>query len=230
MTSLLTALLLTSLPAPSGILAPLGRYGDVVTDPPRRGHSSTEIVLSGELPGCKEERALWLSRAVSGTVRAGEQLVQWLEVHPEVTRSSFGAGKDPLAPLAEALALANDAQSSAPVRCGDVQGPWKLPLRGGKAARCSAPLSLASQGQLDFVEPRSGKTAARVRFAPAAPGAADGCRPRLSVALLDKAGAVRLLVHADFGGPPLDVTVVGKRPLAFGLDPASQLFRPVPRR
>jgi hypothetical protein len=230
MTSLLAALLLTSLPAPSGILAPLGRYGDVVTEPPRHGHPATEIVLAGRLPGCSEERALWLSRAVSGTVRAGEQLVQWLEVHPEVTRASFGIGKDPLAPLAEALSLANDAQASAPVRCGAVKGPWKLPLRAGKAARCSAPLSLGAQGQLDFVEPRSRKTAARVRFAPAAPGALEACRPRMSVALLDKTGAVRLLVHADFGGAPLDVTVVGKRPLAFVLDPSSQLFRPVQGR
>ncbi|MEN9797966.1 MAG: hypothetical protein RL653_1662 [Pseudomonadota bacterium] len=230
MTSLLTALLLASLPAPSGILAPLGRYGDVVTEPPRKGHPATEIVLSGRLPGCSDDRALWLSRAVSGTVTAGEQLVQWLEVHPEVTKAAFGAGKDPLAPLAEALALANDAQSSAPVRCGEVKGPWKLPLRGGKPARCSVPLSLGAQGQLDFVAPQTGKTAARVRFGPAPAGAVDGCRPRISVALLDKSGTVRLLVHADFGGAPLEITLGGKRPLAFALDPASQLFRPVQGR
>ena len=230
MLPLLAALVLATLPAPAGILAPLGRYGDVVTEPPQKGFVATELVLVGRPARCDADRALWLSRAVEGTVRAGEQLHQWLELHPEVTRTTFGPGKDPLAPLAEALARANDSRASESARCGSVSGPWRLPLKGGATARCKAPLSLSAQGQVEFTEVRGGKPAARVRFSPAAAEIPDGCRPRISVALLDGRGTVRLLVHADFGGAPLEVTVVGKRPLVFSLDPQSQLFRPAPER
>ncbi|MBM4378993.1 MAG: hypothetical protein FJ086_06760 [Deltaproteobacteria bacterium] len=214
-------------PAVPGVLAPLGRYGDVVTAPPTRGVPAGDEVVVGMPPGCGEAKAVWLSRAVSGTARAAEQLLQWLETYPGEAEAAFRTGDPALDGLRQAVDRANRAVASREVRCGGVKGGWRLAANGGRAERCRIPLGLGKPGQLDFTAGNGKAPAARVRFAPGE--GAQGCLPRLSVALFDDAGKVRVLVHADYAGAPLEVSLFGKRPQPWRLDPASQFFVPVKR-
>jgi hypothetical protein len=220
---LAAASLLAAVPVP-GVRAPLGRYGDVVTDPPTRGIPAGEQVVVGRPPGCEQVRAVWLTRAVSGTARAAEELLQWLETYPGEAAGEFGQGPGALDGLRQAVDRANRAVPSDDVRCGAVKGPWRLPARAGAAARCAAPLSLDRPGQLDFLDGAGKPPAARVRLAPGERN--RPCLPRISVALHDAAGKVRVLVHADFAGAPLEVTLFGKRPQPWRLVPATQFFVP----
>ena len=226
MVSLAAAALLAAAPVP-GVLAPLGRYGDVVTAPPTRGVPAGEEVVVGAPPGCAEQKALWLTRAVSGSARAAEQLLQWFESYPGEAEWAFGHGPHALDGLRQAVDRANRAVPSAALRCGAVKGPWRLPVGGGGVARCAAPVGLGRPGQVDFKDGAGKQPAARVRVAPGE--GTHACQPRLSVALFDVAGKPRLIVHADYAGMPLEVTVLGKRPQAWRLDAGSQFFVPEKR-
>jgi hypothetical protein len=164
---------------------------------------------------------------VSGSARAAEQLLQWLGSYPGEAEWAFGRGPRALDGLRQAVDRANRAVPSASVRCGDVKGPWRLPANGGDAARCASPVGLQRPGQVDFEDKAGRQPAARVRLAPGE--GANACQPRLSVVLFDAAGKARLLVHADYAGAPLEVTVFGKRPQPWRLDAESQFFVPSKR-
>ena len=223
MLSLAAAVLVAAAPVP-GVLAPLGRFGDVVTPPPARGVPAGEEVVEGTLPGCGDRKALWITRAVSGTARAAEQLLQWLETWPAEAEGAFGRGPRALDGLRQSVDRANRAIPSREARCGDVRGPWRLPPGGGRSARCGAPLGLARPGQVDFTDGAGPQLAARVRYAPG--GGTHACLPSLSVALYDDAGKPRVLVHADASGAPLEVTLFGRRPQRWRLDADAQFFVP----
>jgi len=223
--AMLAAAPVSGAPVVPGVLAPLGRYGDVVTEPPTRGFPAGEVLVVGKPAGCAQGQAVWLSRAVAGTVRAAEQLLQWLETYPAEAEGTFGPGPRALDVLRQAVDRGNSAVASAVAHCGAVKGPWRLPVNGGRSARCELPLSLERSGQWDFTSGPGKHPAARVRYAPGDAG--HPCQPRLSVALFDSAGKVRVLVHADYAGAALEITLFGKRPQPWRLDGAQQFFVPL---
>lgn len=201
--------------------APLGRLGTVVGAPLTGGTPGEEKVVQGKLDGCDREQALFLTKLVSGTLLAVEQLQDWLNLTPGLEKKLFAKGK-----LAEVVRLVSASAAADQKLCAPaplIDG-FKLEL-----ARAGARLCPADQGWRtgDFWWTNAGKQAAAVALTASPEGAKDRCRPRFSVVLFDKSGVARIRLHADYGGAA-SISVLGDNCVGFDFtfDEGTQAFVP----
>ncbi len=218
-----TVLLLTAAPLKTLPMldAPLGRLGNVVDAPAEGGLPADEKVVMGRLDGCDRDQALYLTRAVSGTLVAVQQLQDWLNRTKGLEKKLFAAGK--LGEVAQAVAAATPMDSKSCEAPALTDG-FKLALTRAPGKQCP-------------VEPgwrlgdswwgTAGKALAVVFVTGAPAEAKDRCRPRLSVVLFDKEGVARVRLHADYGGVA-SLSLLGDKcvGLDFGFDSGAQAFVP----
>ena len=220
---LLTLSLLAAAPVkPLPMLsAPLGRLGTVVDAPPEGGLPADEKVIVGKLDGCDREQALYLTRAVSGTLVALQQLQDWMGQTKGLEKKLFAAGKLGEVVKEAAASVAIDQKAcTAPAL---VEG-FKLELARTEAKLCPAEKTWRTG---DFWWAKGSKQTAVVSVTAAPLEAKDRCRPRLSVVLFDKAGIARVRLHADYGGVA-SLSLLGDKcvGLDFGFDESTQAFVP----
>ena len=220
---LLTLLLLAAEPVrPLPMLsAPLGHLGNVVDEPLTTGTPVEVKVVSGKLEGCDRDQAIYLTRAVSGTMAALQQLQDWLNRTPGLEKKLFSVGK-----LAEVMKLVTGSSCSEQKLCTPpvlVDG-FKLDLSKAGGKLCAADHGFRTG---DFWWTNGAMPAAVVSVAPSPAAAKDRCRPRLSMILFDKTGVARVRLHADYGGTS-SVSLLGDKcvGLDFSFDEASQTFVP----
>jgi hypothetical protein len=121
-------------------------------------------------------------------------------------------------------------------RASPKQG-WKLELGSLPKSLCAAKRPLPGVGEFWFATAQSAKEKADgraltavVRVAPAATGAADRCRLRLSAALFDDQGKTRLRFHADYG-EALEVELLADAcAVEFVFEASAQAFRARPAK
>ena len=218
LTFVLTAAPVKPLPMLS---APLGRLGNVVDAVPEGGLPADEKVLVGKLDGCDKDQALYPTRAVSGTLVALQQLQDWLGQTPGLEKKLFAAGKlGEVSQLVSASAATDQKLCEAPA----LADGFKLELTRNSAKKCGAEKGFRTG---DFWWAKSGKQSAVVALTAAPADGKDRCRPRLSIALFDKAGLARVRLHADYGGVA-SVSLLGDKcvGLDFGFDAGAQAFVP----
>jgi hypothetical protein len=228
---LLTLTLLAAAPTPAAsakpvkalpmLSAPLGRLGTFVDAPPAGGLPADEKVIVGKLEGCDREQALYLTRAVSGTLVAVEQLQAWLGQTKGLEKKLFAAGK--LGEVAQGVAssAAMDQKLCEPPALVD---GFKLEPTRNTGKLCDTEKGWRTG---DFWWAKAGKPTAVASVVPAPAEAKDRCRPRLSVVLFDKAGIARVRLHADYGGVA-SLSLLGDKcvGLDFGFDAGVQSFVP----
>ena len=220
---LLTLCLLAAAPVkPLPLLsAPLGRLGNVVTPAPEGGTPADEKVLVGKLDGCDQVQGLYLTRLISGSLVAVQQVQDWLNLTPGIEKRLFAPGK--LAEVVKLVSASTEIEEKACAAPTLAEG-FKLEL-----ARAGVKLCPADNGFRtgDFWWTKASKQAAVVSVAPASEGAKDRCRGRFSVVLFDKSGAARLRLHADYGGAA-SFSLLGDKcvGLDFTFDDGTQAFVP----
>jgi hypothetical protein len=201
--------------------APLGHLGNVVDEPMLNGTPGDQKVLTGKLPGCAKDQGLYLTRAISGTMAAVQQLQDWMNKTPGLEKKLFPAGK-----LGEVVKWVSGSTSSEQKLCEApalIDG-FKLDLTKASGKLCDADHGFRTG---DFWWANGGKPAAAVSVMPAPEAAKDACLPRLSMVLFDKAGVARVRLHADYGGVS-SITLLGDKcvGLDFNFDLATQVFVP----
>ncbi len=225
------------------IPAPLGHLGDSLLDAPEGGVTGGEKVVISKYEGCARDRAVFLTRFVSGAALGGNQLQLWLAADKAVEAAVF---KEP-GTLARTLDVAREGTFVEGERCQAApREGWKLELAAVPKSLCNKPRAKPGEGEFWFSRPMlterrpgdppappklpRGMFSAVVRVAPAAPNIEDRCRLRISSALFDDKGKARLLFHADYGAA-LAVEVRGDGcSLDFTFDPAVQGFRARPAK
>lgn len=204
------------------IPAPLGRLGNFVDAPPTGGLPADELVIVGKLDGCDREQALYLTRAVSGTLAAVQQLQDWMGQTKGLEKKLFPAGK-----LGEVAQRAASSTATDQKLCAapTVIDGFKLDLSRSAGKQCPVEKGWRTG---DFWWAKDGKPTAVVSVMPSAEGAKDRCRPRLSVALFDKGGIARVRLHADYGGVA-SLSLLGDKcvGLDFTFDEGAQAFVPM---
>ncbi len=218
---LLTLALLTAAPVkPLPMLpAPLGRLGDFVGPVPEGGLPADEKVLVGKLEGCDREQAFYLTRAVSGTLVAVQQLQDWMNQTKGLEKKLFATGK--LGEVAQNVASSSAVDQklcAAPV----LAGGFKLDLTKANGRLCAAEKGFRLN---DHWWTRANKPFAAVAFT--ASEGKDRCRPRVSVVLFDKAGIARVRLHADYNAAA-SLSLLGDKcvGLDFNFDEGAQAFVP----
>lgn len=200
--------------------APLGRLGNFVDAPPPGGVPADERIVVGTLDGCDREQAFFLTRAVSGTLAAVQQLQDLLNQSPGLEKKLFAKGK--LAEVSQGVAasVAMDQQLCEPPALTD---GFKLELSRNTGKLCPAQKGFRT-GEFWWAR---GKPTAVALLTPAPAAAPDRCRPRLSVVLFDKAGVARIRLHADYGSVA-SLSLLGDRcvGLDFAFDAGAQAFVP----
>ncbi len=238
-------------PAFPPLSAPLGRIGDVVSAAPKGGLPvGGEFLVVAQLPGCDAPRAFHVERFLTqGAVGAAEQVHAWLGQNPAARQRLFGKGRDP---LAESIARGRSGRYLEGRAC-----PKQPALsKDGKTGGLAAPRSICKPDRAAGVVPEEGITwitsdsdsdsdshsasasgrdgayrqrdfASLVHLSPAADGAKDGCRPRMSATLYDDRAQARVRYHADWSGTA-EVEVLGDRcrRLRFRYDAAQRQFLP----
>jgi hypothetical protein len=201
--------------------APLGHLGDVVEAPGEGGTPADEKVLLGKLDGCDRSQAVSLTRLVSGTLVAVQQLQDWMRESPGLEKKLFAPGK--LSEVAQLVAASTASEQKLCTAPALADG-FKLDLTRAGGKLCSAESGFRTG---DFWWAKAGKQVAAVALTAAAPDAKDRCRPRLSVVLFDKSGTARIQLHADYSGAA-SVSLLGDKcvGLDFNFDPAAQAFVP----
>jgi hypothetical protein len=192
---LLTALILAAAPAPKplpDIPEPLGHFGAVVEAMPAGGLPDNDRPVLLEAVGCPEQ-AVYLMRSLGGTIRAVEQLQQWL-ARSGLERTLF-ARKQVLAGVIRTL---SDARAEPRMACEPIplKDGYRLELAGTLPRFCDAPPT-RSRGDFWFF----------TREQPAAVisvvnGQPDLCKPRVSTVLFDPQARPRVRLHLDLGGVP----------------------------
>lgn len=225
----LTLMLLAAPPAASKepvkplpmLAAPLGRLGNFVEAPPEGGLPGGEKVIVGKLDGCATDQAFFLTRAVSGALAALQQLDTWMQQTPGLEKK--------LMPRAKLGEVAQLVAASAPTETKLCAAPtlidgFKLDLAKNAGKQCPAAPGFRLG---DFGWAKDGKLSALVALTAAPAEGKDRCRPRLSIALFDKAGAARMRLHADYGGVA-SVSLLGDKcqGLDFTFDTGAQAFVP----
>ncbi len=221
---LLTALLLAAPPPPPrplpDIPAPLGHFGAVVEAQPQGGLPDNDRPVVLDAPGCPAQ-VVYLMRSLGGTIRAVEQLQQWL-TRSGLEKTLFQK-KQVLAQVIRTLtdARADDRAACEPLPLKD---GYRLELGAAPARFCDAP---AGRSKGDFWFFTRDQPAAVVSVVN---GQADACRPRLSTVLFDHQARPRVRLHVDFGGAP-SVELLGDRcqVVDFTFNPDRQAFLPVLR-
>lgn len=203
------------------LAAPLGHLGDVVDKPLTTGTPGEVKVISGKLEGCAFDQGLYLTRAVSGTLIAVQQLQDWMNLTPGLEKKLFAKGK--LAEVVKQVAASSCSEQklcAAPV----LADGFKLELTNAGAKLCEADHRWRTG---DFWWTAGGKPAAALSLMPAAADAKDRCLPRLSIVLFDKARVARVRLHADYGGVA-SITLLGDKcvGLDFNFDGGTQSFVP----
>jgi hypothetical protein len=194
-----------------------------VVDKPLTAGTPGEVkVISGKLEGCALDQGLYLTRAVSGTMAALQQLQDWMNLTPGLEKKLFPKGK-----LAEVQKLVAASVCSEQRLCAAptlVDG-YKLELARAGGKLCDADHGFRTG---DFWWAAGGKSAAVVSVSNAPEGAKDRCLPRLSMTLFDKGGVARVRLNADYGGVA-QVSLLGDKcvGLDFNFDAATQSFAPV---
>jgi len=223
---LLTLSLLAAAPAaplkPLPMLsAPLGRLGNFVDAPPEGGLPADEKVIVGKLDGCDRDQALYLTRAVSGSLVAVQQLQDWLGQTPGLEKKLFAPGK--LGEVAQRVASSTPTDQKLCEAPALAEG-YRLELTRAAGKQCAVEKGWRTG---DFWWAKDGKPTAVVWVVGAPADAKDRCRPRLSVALFDKAGIARVRLHADYGGVA-SLSLLGDKcvGLDFGFDAGAQAFVP----
>lgn len=181
----------TSLPP---LAAPLGHIGGVVGPVPAQlSQSDRPVTLA--LEGC-EPQVVWLMHALGGTIRAVEQLQQWLD-RTTLEKSIFKKKQV----LAEVVRQLSDAKFEPRMVCAlpakgklELKDGFKLDLKEAPKTFCDAP-ETRSLGDYWFFN--HDRPAAVVSVSKGDP---DVCAPRISVMLFDAKGQGRVRLNADWGG------------------------------
>jgi hypothetical protein len=170
------------------INAPFGHIGGVVTKVPAELTQSDRPVKLA-LEGC-EPQVVWLMRALGGTIRAVEQLQQWLDRTP-LEKTLFKKKKV----LADVVKTLSDSKYESRVACPAPRlSGFKLDLKEAPPKFCPAK-DERSTGDFWFFA--HDKPAAVINILKGDP---DACAPRISVLLFDSKGLARVSLHADWGG------------------------------
>lgn len=205
-------------PLPGDVPAPFGHYGAVVGDPPTGGVTEADRSVQPAWESCPAQ-AVFLVRAMSGTIRALEQLQQSLDATPGVEKKLFARK----AVLTEVLRHLSGAAWAPKVPCAasPLADGYRLDLAQAPKKWCDA--KGAQDGEFWFFT--RGKPAAVVSVRPG--GETSPCKPRLSVTAFDPKGAARVRVHADWGGA-VTAALVGDRCqlLDYQFDPGRQVLAP----
>lgn len=203
------------------IPAPLGRLGNFVDAAPEGGLPADEKVLLGKLDGCDRQQALYLTRAVGGTLVAVQQLDVWMKQTPGLEKKLFPAGK--LGEVSQ-LVAASKAIDQRLCEAPSVTDGFKLELSRPTGKQCPAEPGWRTG---DFWWAKDGTPSVALWLTGSAVGAKDRCLPRLSVVLFDRAGVARVRLHADYGGVA-SLSLLGDKcvGLDFGFDADAQAFVP----
>lgn len=172
------------------IRAPLGHVGGAVEPLPEGGLNPQDQPVVLATPTC-EPTVVYLTRYVGGTLRALEQLQQWLD-RAQLEKRLF---KRP-GVLGEVLRHVSEAHREPKKSCAPLalEEGFKLGLTEAPKKLCAAPVDQAT-GDFWFMGP-SGPAAVTSVVA----GSPEVCKPRLSVVLFDPRGQARVRVHSDWGG------------------------------
>jgi hypothetical protein len=186
--------LTAALPVLKPLDPPLVVYSsELISDDSQARDGDSLMVFGGQAcPG----RAASAMRALGGALSLLERLQRWFSDNPDAERRLFGRK----GVLAELLTTTSESSVVASRSCT----PPKL-AEGWKWAFGMAPKlcpAASPSNQTWFV--RSQKVAAAVVVT----AAADVCSPRLSTALFDPKGRVRVLLNVDFSSVP-SVTLMG---------------------
>lgn len=205
-------------PLPGDISAPFGHYGAVVAEAPKGGATEADRAVVPAWEGC-EAQGVYLVRALSGTIRALEQLQQSLDAKPGVEKKLF-ARKAVLTDVLRHLSGASFSPK-APCTASPLLEGYRLDLAAAPKKWCEAKAS--QDGEFWFFT--QGRAAAVVSVQPGAE--ASRCKPRLSVTAFDSKGAARVRVHADWGGA-VTAALVGDRcqVIDYLFDPGRQVLAP----
>lgn len=203
---------------PGDIAAPFGHFGAVVAEAPKGGVSEADRAVVPAWEGC-EAQGVYLVRALSGTIRALEQLQQSLDAKPGVEKKLFARKAvltDVLRHLSGAAYLPKVSCTASPLLEG-----YRLDLAAAPKKWCEAKPS--QDGEFWFFT--QGKAAAVVSVQPGAE--ASRCKPRVSITAFDPKGAARVRVHADWAGV-VNAALVGDRcqVLDYVFDPGRQVLAP----
>jgi hypothetical protein len=190
---LLTVLVLSAAPRPlPDIPAPLGHFGAVVEAIPPGGLPDNDRPVLLEAPGCPAQ-VVYLMRSLGGTIRAVEQLQQWL-ARSGLEKTLFTRKQV----LAQVIRTLTDARADGRAACEPlpVKDGYRLDLTAAPARFCEAP---ATRSHGDFWFFTREQPAAVVSVVNGQP---DPCRPRLSTVLFDAQAHPRVRLHVDAAGAP----------------------------
>jgi hypothetical protein len=193
-------LVLSATPAPEvsstlpPIPAPLGHIGGVITPlPSQLSQSDRPVTLAFE--GC-EVQVVWLMHALGGTIRAVEQLQQWLD-RTGLEKTIYKKKQV----LAEVVRQLSEAKFEPRMVCAEpkrgrleLKEGFKLDLKEAPKTFCEAPEG-RSTGDFWFFNGEHPSAVVNV-----SKGEPDLCAPRLSVMLFDRKGLGRVRLSADWGG------------------------------
>lgn len=213
----LVMMVVSGLPSPAPLEPPMAQFAQTLL---RDSMGSTEAgdthLFFKAAESCPQRYVSTLG-AMSGALSALERLQQWLAKNPGVEVTLYGrAGA--LAQVFTHVSKSAISNTKAPCTLPKTD-EWRLvaPLK-GKLCESQKPLSTVER----WLVSKQGVVAAGV-LADSAEGA---CAPRLSIALFDTRGALRVILNADFGGA-MSAQLVGDRcRLALDYDATAGVFRP----
>jgi hypothetical protein len=190
---LLTALLLSAAPRPlPDIPAPLGHFGAVVEAIPAGGLPDNDRPVLLDAPGCPAQ-VVYLMRSLGGTIRAVEQLQQWL-TRSGLEKTLFTRTKV----LAQVIRTLTDARADDRAACEPLplREGYRLELVGPPARFCEVPAGRTHGDFWFFTRQQPAAVVSVVN------GPADACKPRLSTVLFDEKARPRVRLHLDAAGVP----------------------------
>ncbi len=196
--------------------APFGHFGDVVQKE-TGSELTTDLPVRLKWASC-EPQVVRLAAQVAGSIRAIEQLTQWLKDNK--LEGTFFARKEL---LTESIALLSKSTLSADHACAPLKlgNGYALPMADAPKKLCAAPVDRSTG---DYWLTADGKTAAVMQVSEGAPVV---CKPRVSTLLFDSKGKARLRINLDWGGTT-SFTLFGDRcqNLEFTFDAGQQAFVP----
>jgi hypothetical protein len=218
---LLTALVLTAAPPRlPDIPEPLGHFGAVVEAMPAGGLPDNDRPVLLDAPGCPAQ-AVYLMRSLGGTIRAVEQLQQWL-ARSGLEKTLFLKKQV----LAQVIRTLSDARADPRSACEPLplKDGYRLELAGALPRFCEAP---AARTHGDFWFFTREQPAAVVSVVNGQP---DACKPRVSTVLFDAQARPRVRLHLDFGAFP-SVELLGDKcqVVDFTYSPERRAFLPAQR-
>ncbi len=216
---MLLALILSAAPPTPlpEIAAPLGHIAGVVVDAPAGGAAGNDRPVALKADGCAPQ-VVYLMRFLGGTMRAVEQLQQWVDRSGQ--EKALFKGKQTLADVVRTL---TDAKFEPKAACQalPVSDGYRLELRYPPKKLCEAS---AQRSSGDFWFFSKGRASAVISVVNGAP---DACKPRLSAVLFDSYGWARVRFHSDWGGG-ITANLLGDscKSVDFAYDATKEAFVP----